>query len=1045
MRKSQDQERTVRKWSVALVLAALALLARVEGQQRDKDQPRGRGDEFVQGELLVKFSSALSPSQREAVLSTKKFARLRRFDALGVELVRVPPGLAVAAAAGGLRSLSGVLSVQPNYLRYAIQSAPPNDPLWLEGRLWGLERIQAQPVWNAYSRGDETVVVATLDTGINYRHPDLAANMWRNSLEIAGNGVDDDGNGYVDDVFGIDARSHTGNPLDDHGHGTLVAGTIAAAGNNSVGLVGVTWNARLLACKFLGADGVGTDAGAIECFNYIVGLRNRGVNIRVSSNGWGAARNDGAPAGALEAAIEAAGAAGILNIFGAGNDGRDTDREAFDPASFGSSSIVSVAASDRNDGRPGFSNYGVASVDLAAPGEDILSTHQSGYASASGTSLAAAHVAGAAALLASLDPTLSADGIKVLLLRSVDQLPQWTGRVSSGGRLNLFRAANAVGIGPNKPPTVAIQNPMDGDALTTPVNVTIDAMASDDANGTVKQVAFYANGTLVGTAAAAPFSVPWNPTAVGTYVLTAVATDNLDATATSAGVSVTVAKPNVPPAVSLTSPIAGASFVAPATVPLSATATDADGSVSFVTFYANGAPVGMDAASPFALSWSPVDPGDYTLTAVATDNKGATTTSAGVPVTVAKPNVPPTVSLTSPGPGASFTAPATIALSATAADEDGTVSFVTFYANGVPIGADASNPFAMAWSPVGVGPYVLTAVATDNQNATAASPSVSIVVVPPNVPPSVTLTAPTTGASFAAPVSLTLAASATDVDGSVTSVSFYANGLPIGSDASSPFTLPWSSVTPGSYTLTAVAIDNAGATSLVSNAVVVTVTPPVRMNVALAANGGAASASSTLQGNYPASAAINGDRRGLGFGSGGGWNDATLNVYPDWLAIQFNEPKTIDEVSVFSMQDAFTTPAEPTPTMTFTTWGLRTFEVQYWDGSGWVTIPGASVGINNLVWRRFTFVPVTTTAIRVLINAALNGSSRVMEVEAWGTTALGSPADDAGRRSSHLDAVEQGPRAYTWLRGGSIGREARHVPGPARRRAGWAGVVGGTT
>jgi subtilisin family serine protease len=996
MRKSQDQERTVRKWSVALVLAALALLARVDGQQRDKDQPRGRAeDNFVQGELLVKFSSALSPSQREAVLSTKKFARLRRFDAVDVELVRVPPGQAVAAAAGGLRSLSGVVTVQPNYLRYAVQSAPPNDPLWLEGRLWGLERIQAQSVWNTFSRGDDRVVVASIDTGINYRHPDLAANMWRNPLEIPANGVDDDGNGYVDDVFGIDARTHTGNPMDDHGHGTLTAGTIAAAGNNTEGLVGVTWNTKLLACKFLGADGVGTDAGAIECFNYIVGLRNRGVNIRVSSNGWGAARSDGAPAGALEAAIETAGTAGILNVFGAGNDAKDTDREPFDPASFGSASVVSVASSDRNDARSSFSNYGAASVDLSAPGEDILTTYQSAYASASGSSMAAAHVAGAAALLASLDPTLSADGIKVLLLRNVDQLPAWTGRVASGGRLNVFRAASAAGIGPNRPPTVSIQNPVDGDVLTTPVNVTIEAMANDDASGTVKLVAFYANGTLLGTSAAAPFSVAWSPTTIGNYILTAVATDNLDATTTSAGVSVTVAKPNVPPTVSLTSPTAGASFVLPATVPLSATATDADGSVSSVTFYVNGEPIGVDSASPFAMSWGPITAGDYFLTAVATDNKGATTASAIVPVTIAKPNVPPAVVLTSPGAGASFIAPATIPVSAMATDEDGTVSFVTFYANGVPIGVDAASPFAIAWSPVGAGQYALTAVATDNQNATATSASLSIVVVPPNVPPSVTLTAPATGSSFAAPVSLTIAASAVDLDGTVTSVSFFANGLPIGSDSSSPFTLPWSSVTPGDYTLTAVATDNAGATSLVSNAVVVTVTPPVRMNVALAANGGVASASSTLQGNYPASAAINGDRRGQGFSSGGGWNDGTLNVYPDWLAVQFNELKTVDEVSVFSMQDNFTAPVDPTPTMTFTTWGLRSFEIQYWDGSGWVTIPGASVTLNNLVWRRFTFVPVTTTAIRVLINAALNGSSRVMEVEAWGTSALGSPADDA--------------------------------------------------
>lgn len=1077
----------MRKWSLALVLAAVALLARVEGQPRDRDQGRSQKDEFVEGELLVQFSGTLSSSQREAILSTKKFGRLRRFDALGVELVRVPPGLAVAAAAGGLRSLSGVVTVQPNYLRYAVQSAPPNDRYWLEGRLWGLDRIQAPSVWNTFSRGDDRVIVASLDTGINYRHPDLAANMWRNALEIPGNGIDDDGDGYVDDVFGINALNHSGDPMDDHGHGTLTAGTIAAVGNNGEGVVGVTWNTRLLACKFLAANGVGTDAGAIECLNYIVGLRNRGVNIRVSSNGWGAARRDGAPAGALQAAIGAAGAAGILNIFGAGNEGKDNDREPFDPAGFGSSTSVSVAASDRNDARSTFSNYGAVSVDLAAPGEDIITTYQAAYGSASGSSLAAAHVAGTAALLAGLDPSLSPAGIKVLLLRNVDQLPQWAGRVASGGRLNAFRAATAVGVSPNAPPSVSILYPADGDVLTTPVNVTIDAIADDGANGTVKQVTFYANGTPVGTSSAAPFSVPWSPSSLGKYTLTAVATDNLDATTTSAAVSVTVVKPNVPPAVSVTNPGPGASFQLPATIAVGATATDADGSVSSVAFYANGVSIGIDSNSPFAVSWSPAGAGDYLLTAVATDNQGATTTSSGVSVTVTKPNIPPTVSLTSPGAGAVFQMPATITIGAAAADEDGSVasvaffadgvqigvdstnpfamqwtplvagdytltavatdnqgatmasagvivtikkpnvppsialtspigggsfvapasiplgamatdpdgsvSSVTFFANGAPVGTTSSSPFAILWSPVGAGQYTLTAIATDNQGATTTSAGVSVTVVPPNVPPVVALTGPAYGSSFVAPASITITASAADADGAVTSVAFFVDGAPIGSDASSPYSILWSNVAPGTYTLTATATDNSGATSQ-SNAVQVTITAP-RINVALAANGGMASASTTLSASYPASGAINGDRRGLGWGAGGGWNDGTLNAYPDWLAIQFNSAKTLDEVDVFSMQDNFTTPVEPTPTMTFTTWGLRSFEIQYWDGSAWVPIPGASVVNNNLVWRKVTFTPVTTTAIRLFINAALNGSSRVMELEAWGTTAFDDTADDA--------------------------------------------------
>ena len=999
MRKLQDQERTVQKWSVALVLAAVVLWARVEGQQRDKEPARGNRDDFVQGELLVKFSSSLSRAQREAILSTKRFTRLRRFEAVDIDLVRVPPGLAVASAAGGLRSLSGVVMVQPNYMRHAVQSAPPSDPFWLEGRLWGLDKIQAQGAWNRYSRGDGSVVVASIDTGVNYTHPDLAANMWRNPLEVAGNGIDDDGNGYVDDVFGIDARNHSGNPYDEHGHGTLTAGVIAGVGDNDLGVVGVNWNARILACKFLGADGTGTDAGAIECFNYIVNLRNRGVNIRVSSNGWGDGRSDEAPAGALKAAIGTAGEAGILNVFGAGNDGKNTDGAPFDPASFRLPSIVSVASSGRFDERSGFSNYGRETVDLAAPGEDIFSTHLAAYGFASGTSMAAAHVAGAAALLSAIDPTMPADKIKAILLKTVDQSSDWVDRVASGGRLNLSRAAAAMGVDPNKPPSVSILNQGIAAVLTTPVNVTIEADASDT-DGTVDEVAFYANGVLIGTVTASPFRVPWSP-AVGDYVLTAVATDNLGATTTSAGVSVTVSLPNVPPLVSLTSPTAGASFVAPATIPISATAADTDGTVSFVTFYASGLPIGTVTASPFTVPWTPAV-GDYVLTAIATDDRGGTTTSAGVSVTVLAPNVAPSVFLTSPAAGTSFVAPAMIPISATAADTDGTVSSVTFYANGVPIGSDSTSPFAMSWGLVAAGQYLLTAIATDNRDGTTASAGVAIVVVAPNVAPTVTLTAPVNGSSFAAPASLTITASAADTDGLVTSVAFFVNGALLGSATSSPFSLPWNNVLPGGYTLTAVATDNSGAVGF-SNVVIITVAMPTRMNVALAANGGVASTSSTFTANYPASGANNGDRRGINWGSGGGWNDGTLNAAPDWLVIDFNGSKTIDEVSVFSLQDAYTAPVDPTPTMTFSLWGLRAFEIQYWNGSDWSAIAGAAVANNTLVWRRFTFAPITTPRIRLFITAALNGSSRVVEVEAWGTAALGSPAETADLLPRGLD------------------------------------------
>jgi subtilisin family serine protease len=172
---------------------------------------------------------------------------------------------------------------QPNFV-YRVGSAPglppaavpPDDPLWLDGSLWGLGKISAAQAWSAAGAGNGSVIIADIDSGVQYTHPDLAANIWRNPAETPANGVDDDHNGYVDDVFGIDTTNHDSDPMDDHGHGTHTAGTIAAVGNNNLGVAGVNWNAKILACKFANAAGTGSDAGAIECLNYIVALKQHG-------------------------------------------------------------------------------------------------------------------------------------------------------------------------------------------------------------------------------------------------------------------------------------------------------------------------------------------------------------------------------------------------------------------------------------------------------------------------------------------------------------------------------------------------------------------------------------------------------------------------------------------------------------------------------------------------------------------------------------------------------------------------------------------------
>jgi hypothetical protein len=337
-----------------------------------------------------------------------------------------------------------VIAAQPNFI-YSTQ-ATPNDPRFVD--LYGLNRIQAPQAWNS-TTGRSDVVVAVIDLGIDYNHEDLSANMWRNPGETgtdslgrdkAANGVDDDGNGYVDDLFGIDAINHDSDPRDDWGHGTHVAGTIGALGNNSTGVVGVNWTVRLMAIKTHDLAGNGTSASVVEGFRYATLMRNRGVNVRVTNSSWGGAPEAPAYDQALKDAIDAAGDAGILNVCAAGNSNSNNDLSPFYPASYESPSIISVAASDQNDNKVGFSSYGRSSVDVAAPGVAIWSTLPGSYGLLSGTSMSAPHVSGAAALLSAYNPYLSVSQLKSLILESVDALPQWSTLTSSGGRLNVARA-----------------------------------------------------------------------------------------------------------------------------------------------------------------------------------------------------------------------------------------------------------------------------------------------------------------------------------------------------------------------------------------------------------------------------------------------------------------------------------------------------------------------------------------------------------------------------------------------------------------------------
>ena len=379
----------------------------------------------------------------------------KRYPALNdLEVVELPPGADLEKALTTYRSSGLVAKVHRDYLRRI--SVNPNDTDYLNGRLYGLNNtgqsngvtdadIDAPEGWDVRNSA-ANVIVAVIDTGVRTTHEDLAANMWRNPGESGGgretNGRDDDGNGYIDDVFGINARTGSGNPTDDNGHGTHCAGTIGAVGNNGVGITGVAWSVKIMALKFLASTGEGADSDAIECIDYA-----RRMGAQILSNSWGG----GPGSSALETAIGATRTAGLIFVAAAGNEASDNDRVASFPANFDFDNIVSVAATDRRDQLATFSNYGASKVDLAAPGVEIRSTWFNGdsaYQSISGTSMATPHVAGAFALLKAQFPGDSAQQLISRMLSSTDPLTSLARKCRTGGRLNLARALSGAVVAP---------------------------------------------------------------------------------------------------------------------------------------------------------------------------------------------------------------------------------------------------------------------------------------------------------------------------------------------------------------------------------------------------------------------------------------------------------------------------------------------------------------------------------------------------------------------------------------------------------------------
>ncbi|MBA4147106.1 MAG: S8 family serine peptidase [Verrucomicrobia bacterium] len=368
---------------------------------------------------------------------------VRQFPAFdNIQVLQLPPGAGVRHMILNYKRSGLVDFAEPDFQLFPAST--PNDPRYADGSLWHLHNtgqsggvadadIDAPEAWQTLNSASN-IVIAIVDTGIRYTHEDLAANMWTNPGEIPGNGIDDDGNGYVDDVYGINAANNTGNPIDTLGHGTQVAGVAGAVGNNGVGIVGVSWRVKLMACRFFSDSGDGFLSDAIQSIDY---ARAKGAHI------INASFVNTSYSSSFYTAINNCRTAGIIFVAAAGNDTINNDATPYYPASYNLDNIVAVAATTRIDSLASYSNYGATSVDLGAPGSSLYTTYHTGdsaYVINSGTSFASPLVAGAFALMKARYPQETYKQLIDRVLASTDPLPSLSGKCVTGGRLNLATA-----------------------------------------------------------------------------------------------------------------------------------------------------------------------------------------------------------------------------------------------------------------------------------------------------------------------------------------------------------------------------------------------------------------------------------------------------------------------------------------------------------------------------------------------------------------------------------------------------------------------------
>jgi subtilisin family serine protease len=449
--------------------AALALLLFSSCSDQDfniKEEVQNQAQyNFVPNQVLIKFKpgaetgskistnvmSLIGGTTVEIISTSSMNSANAKTGTKEGKLLLVSTKVGTMEAIDLIKDLQEVAYAEPNWIynHYAVS----NDTYFTNSSLWGMYGSTTSPsnqfgsqaavAWANNKLGSNTVYIGIIDEGYMFNHEDLVANAGKNPGEIAANGIDDDSNGLVDDVYGWDFAGNNNTVFDgvEDDHGTHVAGTIGAVGGNAKGVAGVVWNVKMLSAKFLGGTG-GTLANAIKAVDYFTDLKTRqGLNIVATNNSWGG----GGYSQALQEAIERANTAGILFIAAAGNSGTNNDTTPSYPASYPNANVIAVASITSTGALSSFSQYGATSVDIGAPGSGIWSTVPvrakgkdiSGYASYNGTSMATPHVSGAAALYASLNPGATATQIKTAILNSATPTTSLSGKCATGGRLNV--------------------------------------------------------------------------------------------------------------------------------------------------------------------------------------------------------------------------------------------------------------------------------------------------------------------------------------------------------------------------------------------------------------------------------------------------------------------------------------------------------------------------------------------------------------------------------------------------------------------------------